>query len=80
MRTLDPEQHVAPIVVLVIESTAAESMWRKGIHLRPMNKNSKFYKFLRNIDCFVFVNRGLIPDLERLDFVREEQKFFQTKD
>lgn len=54
-------------------------MLRKGIHLGPMNKNSKFYKFLRNIDCFVFVNRGLIPDLERLDFVREERKFFSDE-
>lgn len=41
-----------------------------------MNKNSIFYKFLRNIDIFVYVNRGLIPDLERLDFVREERKLF----
>lgn len=44
-----------------------------------MKRSSVFYNFLRKIDVFVYVNRGLIPDLKRLDFVREERQLFSDE-
>ncbi len=44
-----------------------------------MKKRSIFKRLLQNVDAFIFVNRGLIPDLQRLDFVREKRKLFSDE-
>ena len=44
-----------------------------------MNRNSLLYKVLRNLDSFQFVYRGLEPDFDQLDFLRDERKLFSDK-